>query len=388
MPPIRVLELRSVWGTGGGPEKTIILGAARADPSRYRVTVCYVRDDRDTVFGVAGRLAQTPVDYVEVRERHSFDLGVWPRLRALVRERGFDIVHAHDYKTNVLALALQRAEGVAALSTAHGWTGHSFRERRVYYPLDKRVLARFGKVVAVSSDIRRQLLGVGARPERVVTILNAIDHEAFRRERSREAEARGQLGLPPDAFVVGGIGRLEPQKRFDVLVRAFAQVRASRPGAVLVIAGDGSLRGDLDALVGELGLADAVRLLGHRDDVPLVHHALDLFVQSSIYEGTPNAVLEAMAFETPVVATDVGGTAELAEDGVHALIVPPSDQGRLSGAMARAMADPAATAARAAAARRRVETELSFATRMQRLEAIYDELAAQAAGRRAPTEAA
>src|SRR5262249_15139646 len=122
MRPTRVLEIRSVWGTGGGPEKTILHGAALTNPSKYAVTVCYVRDTRDTVFGVEARAASLPIDYVELRERHSFDRTIVTRLRQLVRHRGIDIVHAHDYKTDVLAALLMRSNGVTAMSTAHGWT--------------------------------------------------------------------------------------------------------------------------------------------------------------------------------------------------------------------------------------------------------------------------
>src|SRR4051812_8145576 len=118
--PIRVLELRSVRGTGGGPEKTILRGAARMDPARFVVTVCYIRDARDTVFTLDQLARQLGVDYVEVPERHSFDPSVWPALRRLVRERGIHIVHSHEYKTDFLALLLARAEGVAPLATAHG----------------------------------------------------------------------------------------------------------------------------------------------------------------------------------------------------------------------------------------------------------------------------
>jgi glycogen synthase len=95
------------------------------------------------------------LDYTEVLERHSFDPRVLPALRHLVRSRGIDIVHAHDYKTDLLAALLAKTEGVVALATAHGWTGHSARERHLYYPADKYLLARwFTRVVAVSEDIR------------------------------------------------------------------------------------------------------------------------------------------------------------------------------------------------------------------------------------------
>ena len=104
--PIRILELRSVWGTGGGPEKTIVLGAARADRRRFQVTVVYIRDARDEVFDIGSSARRAGVDYVEVTERHSADWLVLSALRCLVRDRKIDIVHAHDYKTNLLALIL------------------------------------------------------------------------------------------------------------------------------------------------------------------------------------------------------------------------------------------------------------------------------------------
>jgi len=374
--PIRVLELRSVRGTGGGPEKTILLGAARSDRSAFHVTVCYLRDARDGVFGIDDRAASLGIDYVEVRERHSFDAAVFPALRRLVRERRIDIVHAHDYKTNVITYLLARAEDVVPLTTVHGWTGHTARERWLYYPLDKRIITRFPRVIAVSSQIRDVLLRRGAKSERIQVVLNGIDHRLHRRRSARVEEIRRQLGISPGEVVVGAVGRLEPQKRFDLLIEVFARVRAARPELRLLIVGEGGARAAIEAAMQQHGATPpACRLLGHRDDISELHHAFDLLVQSSDYEGTPNAVLEAMAMETPVVATDVGGTRELVRDGIDGLIVPPSDVGALSSALEQALADRAATSARVTSARRRIELELSFDARMRAVEGVYRELA-------------
>ena len=372
--PIRILELRSVRGTGGGPEKTILHGAARTDPARFAVTVCYIRDRRDDVFALDALARQLGVDYVEVTERHSFDPAIWPALRRLVRERGIDIVHAHDYKTDLLALLLARAEGAIALATAHGWTGHAPRERRIYYPADRWILRRFPRVIAVSDEIRDTLIASGSRPERVVTVLNGIDPARFSRTAGAGRGVRAELGLGDDTIAIGSVGRLEPQKRYDILIRAFGRVRQTLPQARLVIVGDGSQRAALDALVRSLGLEASCILTGHRSDIVESLHALDLFVQSSDYEGTPNAVLEAMAVETPVVATTAGGTAQLIDDGVHGRLVAPGDPDRLAAAIVAALADRPALAAWARAARRRIETELSFAARMRRVEAICEAL--------------
>ncbi|HXT70275.1 MAG TPA: glycosyltransferase [Vicinamibacterales bacterium] len=378
--PIRVLELRSVWGTGGGPDKTILNGTRRTDTSRFRITVCYIRDKRDTIFSIDQRARALGLDYVEVLERHSFDPGIWPQLRRLIRERSFDIVHSHDHKTDALAWALAKVHPIIPLATAHGFAGRS-RNERIYYAIEKRLLATFPRVIAVSNPIKAELVRTGSDPNRVAVINNGIDPEMFQRDRSKREPVRAGLGIDPGAFVVGAVGRLEDEKRFDLLINAIADLRTRHPNIVLVIVGEGSLRPALEAQIAAMGLADGVRLAGHRADVADLHATFDVFVQSSEREGTPNAVLEAMALESPVVATDVGGTGELMKDGEHGFLVPRHDTAALISGIERTLQDPAGSAARVAAARRRVETDLSFAERMRKVERVYDELVAGGARR-------
>jgi glycosyltransferase involved in cell wall biosynthesis len=383
--PLRILELRSVRGTGGGPEKTILVGASLADPTRYAVTVCYIRDQRDTVFGIDRRAAELPIDYVEITERHSFDFSIWAKLRRLVRARAIDIVHSHDYKTNLYAWLLSKFERVVPLATLHGYTGDSGRER-LYYAVDKRIVKRFPILIAVSEELRRELIRTGSRPDRVTRVLNGIDDLAFRRDDTRRASARAALGLVSTDIVIGAVGRLERQKRYDVLLHAFGELcrEDSANSLRLVVAGDGSLRESLQDECRRLGL-DTVRLVGHQTDVVLLHHAFDVFVQSSDYEGTPNSVLEAMALETPIVATDVGGTSELVIDERHGLLVPPRQPVAIVNAIKRVLSDREGTRQRVAAARSRIEHELSFRARMAAVERIYDTLAARGHG--TPTRA-
>jgi glycosyltransferase involved in cell wall biosynthesis len=210
----------------------------------------------------------------------------------------------------------------------------------------------------------------------VARVLNGIDHRAFVRDRSRARAVRASLGMGADDVIVGTVGRLEPQKRFDLLIEAVARLQPKHPTLRLLVVGDGSLRQRLASQIERLGLNGACHLLGHRTDIIDLHHAFDLFVQSSDYEGTPNAVLEAMAMETPVVVTDVGGTAELVRDQIDGLVVPSGHVDRLCQAIEAVFGDPAAAASRVAAARRRVETDLSFDARMAAVEAIYEKLQA------------
>src|SRR6187399_2614592 len=119
--PIRVLELRSVAGTGGGPDKTILASAKLANPN-VALTVCYLCNAGDSVFPIGEQARAMGIDYVEIRERSTIDRNAWRSLRALVRDRKIDIAHGHEYKTDLLAYMLGRAERVIPFATAHGWT--------------------------------------------------------------------------------------------------------------------------------------------------------------------------------------------------------------------------------------------------------------------------
>jgi len=369
--PVRVLELRSVSGTGGGPDKTILLGAAMSDPERAAVTVAYLRNEQDPAFSVDDRARQLGVDYVDIRERHLLDLRAWRQLRQLVRDRRIDVVHGHDYKTNLIALWLGVVTPARPMTTAHNWSGRSWKERLVYYPADKRIARFFRAVIAVSAEVRDELRRCGTSADRIVTIPNGIDCRTFRRQPGLAPDVRRSLGLGTDAAVLGAVGRLGPEKRFDLLLAACARLAAAGRRLDVVIVGDGDERSRLEQMAASLGLANRCHLLGQRGDVARLHHAFDVFVQSSDIEGSPNAVLEAMAMETPIVATDAGGTRELVTSGVHGLLVPVRDAHALAGAIAAVLGDRGAAAVRAAAARARVEERLSFEARTRRLEQIY-----------------
>lgn len=383
--PIRVLELRSVRGTGGGPEKTILLGAARSDPAKYAITVCYIRDRRDREFGPRTKAVELPIDYLEVLERNSWDPTILSKIRRVIREKCINIIHAHDYKTNLLALLLAHNKQIIPLSTAHGWTGHSQREQ-FYYWADKKILRRFPRIIAVSSQIRDELIRNGVPKSRVSVILNGIESQSFKRNPDPDKckEARQILGLPSNSIIIGSVGRLEPQKNYDLLLQAFCDLCNRHNNIFLAISGHGSLRSHLESKAVELKLDGRCKFLGHQQDVALVHHAFDIFIQSSDYEGTANAVLEAMALETPTIATDVGGTAEMIRDRIDGLIIPPKDKPALCSAIEEVLDNREAAITRAKAGRAQVEGDLSFRSRMRKLEAVYTELMNSVSGTHDP----
>jgi glycosyltransferase involved in cell wall biosynthesis len=163
---------------------------------------------------------------------------------------------------------------------------------------------------------------------------------------------------------------LSPEKRFDLLLEAIALLPdAIRP--IVLIVGSGPLHRELEELARSLHIHDRVVLLGQRDDVPDLLHAFDLLVQTSDTEGVPNAVLEAMATGVPVVATTVGGTPELIRHELDGLLVPPGNARGIAAAIEHSLSQPEQAKKRAGEARIRIERELSFETRMRRVEAVY-----------------
>src|SRR5690606_12633455 len=150
------------------------------------------------------------------------------------------------------------------VATAHGWTGNLWRERAVYYPIDKRLLRRFDAVIGVSAEISQELIRHGVEPSRVSTLLNGVDPQKYLPDRSARASIRRELGLSAGDILIGSVGRVERQKRFDLLIDAFAELAPRYPRLRLAIIGEGSLLKSLREKVDRLGLADRCQLLGHQ----------------------------------------------------------------------------------------------------------------------------
>jgi glycosyltransferase involved in cell wall biosynthesis len=367
----RILHLRTVTGRGGGPEKTL-LNSHRFVGGEYELELAYLYPQDDPNFDLELRASQTGARLVAISERGPIDHITWKRLKSEVRRFRPHILHAHDYKTNLLALALSRLFRVPAVTTLHGYVTFSPR-LNFYYALDRWVLRRMTKVMAVSRDLLDLAVAAGVAPKKCVLIENGIDTEQFLRTQS-SAAAKASLGIRPDIFVLGAVGRLMPEKGFDVLIRSVARLEQLGRTIRLLIAGEGQERQSLEALIAELGCGDRVELLGYRTDVPQVLEACDGFVLSSRREASPNVVLEAMALQTPVIATRVAGVPEMLQDGTTGLLIDPDDIEGLAAAIQRIATDPELRTRLVTEARSVVATRYSFAERMRKECAVYDDL--------------
>jgi glycosyltransferase involved in cell wall biosynthesis len=280
------------------------------------------------------------------------------------------IVHTHMYHANTygrIAAALARAPRVVA--TVHTTGGHRLLKQRL---MNRLLDPMTDRTIAVSEEGRRTLLAEGGiAPGKTAVIHNGVDLRRFRLAVSA-AEARARIGVPPDALVVAAVARLEPEKRHADLLEAFRRVRAETPAARLLLAGDGSLNAALRKEVDRMGMGECVALLGHRDDVPELLRATDVFVLPSSREGSPLAVIEAMASAVPVVASAVGGIPEMVGPGAGVLF-RAGDVAALTAALRQMAARPDLRAAMGAAGRERAAAEFSAERMAAQLQSLYDE---------------
>jgi glycosyltransferase involved in cell wall biosynthesis len=378
--PINVLHLRSCRGVGGGPEKTILFSAKEADPAAVRLHIAYLRSHDDKEFDLDVRAQKLGVpNFTTIEERSKFDVGALRRLLRLLREKEIDLISCHCYKSDLYALILSRYHKMKLISTAHGplaslrhfWSAQNWRVRYLYDALDLRLLRYFDHVLVVADSMRETVTGYGVPRHKLTYVKNAIDSRFFRADKGRAAELRGKFGLPAGATVVGAVGRLNAEKDYPNFFEAAKLLLRDRDDLYFTIAGGGPLEQALRGQLQAMGLTDRVRFLGHFHDVREVYDMLDVYVLSSTREGLPNTVLEAMAMEVPIVATDVDGVCEAVTHDREALLVPPRASDRLAQGIHAVLQDPALAGRLRRAARERVETEFSFAARMRRVEGIY-----------------
>jgi glycosyltransferase involved in cell wall biosynthesis len=353
----------------GGAENAMLMLLETLDRARWQPTLLLDAggdaaplEERAAALGVPSRrVAPMPLGLAGARR----GIGL---ARMLRRERPA-LFHAHlswplAAKWGLAAAALARVPSVATVQL--------IPEMELERPskIQLRLLSRrVGRYIAVSSAIAQELKQrFGWPASKIKVVYNAVDLGRF--DARAPAGLREELGGSEEGPLVLTPARLDEQKGHDVLFRAAAAI----PAAKFVLAGDGPLRGELEAEATRLDLGERVIFLGRREDVPQLLAACDVFALPSLYEGSSLAVLEAMAARRAVVSSAIGGTAELIADGESGLLVPPGDAEALATALRRLLDDPSLRKALAARARARAEAEFSREAMAQRVEGVYKEL--------------
>ncbi|TVO62893.1 TIGR03088 family PEP-CTERM/XrtA system glycosyltransferase [Denitromonas ohlonensis] len=364
----------------GGLENGVVNLINRMPASRYRHVVIALTEC-DPAF--CSRVTRDDVHFISLKLPPGHGARHYWRVFQLLRNLRPTVVHTRNLAALEMVVPAWAARVPVRVHGEHGWdTGDPGGVSKKYRFL-RRLYAPFvTHYIALSvqlSSYLTQAIGVG--DARLTRICNGVDATRFLPAVSRRNVA--PVGFETEASVVfGTVGRLQAVKDQVTLVRAFglwlADDTDARAKARLVIIGDGPQRGEVEAAIVSAGVQAQVWLAGARDDVPRLLQGMDVFVLPSKAEGISNTLLEAMASGLPVIATDVGGNAELVVANETGELVPPEDPAAMAQAMQGLFRDPERRLAQRLAARRRVEAEFSLTAMVDRYMAVYDTMLARA----------
>ena len=365
---MKILQLISSSGFYGA-EKVVLELCSHLHRRGHEVQlgVFFNRGQKDVALATEASLASIPVVRFPCQGR--FDPRVMERIRRHVVAQNVDVTHSHGYKADIYNGVAPLPRSTVRVSTCHNWLTDSVK-LMLFELLNKLVLHHFQQVVAVSPRLDQELAQAGIPAARRALIPNGLAVAPPRRERS---EVRRELGVEADQPLLITIGRLDPWKAHDRLLEALALLDGEQSPRLLLV-GDGDLRGALERQARDAGLGHRVIFAGYRKDIPELLAASDLFVLSSIKEGLPMVLLEAMGAGVPVVSTSVGAIPDALEQGAGGLLVVPGDPGALAAGIAELLADAGRGEELAARARQRYGEDYSREAMGRRYEALYGRL--------------
>lgn len=346
---IRVLRLIARLNVGGPALHTVLL-TERLPRERYDSRL--VTGSPDAAEGdylelhalASDRLVRLPTLGRAISARR--DASALADLVRLMRRVRPHVVHTHTAKAGTLGrLAALVARVPVRVHTFHGHVFDGYfspAKTRAFLAIERALARRTQRILTVSEHVRDELLGLGiGRREQVTVVPLGLDLDPFTRADEHRGALRRELGLPADTPLVGIVARLVPIKAHEVFLAAAARIAARLPACRFVVVGDGERRAELETLAAHTGLGDRVHFLGWRADLAHIDADLDVAVLTSRNEGSPVALIEAMAAALPVVATAVGGVPDLVREGVHGHLVAMDDAAGIADATVALLADPA-----------------------------------------------
>lgn len=382
--PIRIARVIARLNVGG-PAQHVILLTAGMDRVRFLTTL------------ITGTVGRGEGDLSSMARAHGVEPTIIPALGPAIRPmhdmmalgtlvRFFrhlrpDIVHTHTAKAGALGRVAARLAGVPR--SVHTFHGHALEgyfspaATHLFLRIERVLARRTDRIITVSPRLRQTLLAMGiGRPEQVEVIPLGLDLDRFLRIPRRQTDFRPSLRIPAGAPLLGIVGRLVPIKDHPTLLQALSLVPDGRQAPHLLVVGDGERQEELQRFTHHLGLASRVHFLGWRDDLEAILGWLDVVICCSRNEGTPVALIEAMAAGVPVISTDVGGVADLVAHGETGWLVPPGDPVALARGIERLLSDPGLCRRLVATARPVAVEKHHIKGLIPRMETVYAEVLA------------
>jgi glycosyltransferase involved in cell wall biosynthesis len=366
-----ILDLRdSPWVDG--PGRTILECAEDIDDAKFRIVVGAFdsRQPEGTLYEQEAR--RRGLDVVRIHERRSADLGVLKQILSFVCSQEIDLIHTHDFRSNLYGRIAAKLTRKKVVATVHGWITNDSKAH-VKKKIDKLLLRFADHVIAVSNNTL-SLLGNSIPTSRCTIIPNALRIENYCPIRPL-GKFRKEFTIEEGDVLIANIGRLSPEKGQRLFLEAAREIAKKTSGIRFVLFGIGPDQNNLEAMVNGSGLNDVVLFAGYRNDMNTIYNDIDLVVQTSYTEGMPNVILESLLMEVPVVATNVGGTREIVRDGETGVLIPEGDLRALLHNISEFLRDPGPYKEMAKIGRRDVASRFNHRDRVRSIGEIYEALA-------------
>jgi glycosyltransferase involved in cell wall biosynthesis len=375
-----VLHTRVVTGTGGGPEKTILNSPRFLNEYGIDSACMFMKPPQDPGFdSLTARAAASGAEIIGIDDRGPTDLSIIKRSIELCKERNVTVWHAHDYKSNAIGLLVRMFHKMHLVTTAHGWVRFTPRTP-TYYKIDRICMKCYERVLCVSKDLVDRCRESGIREDQLSLVDNAIVHTDYQTSAATASE-KARFGFSADHILLGAVGRLSEEKGFDILLNAVSHLVNEGHNVGLIIAGDGHLKSAIQDQIERMELQHRVHLAGYLEDPRELYRAIDIYVLSSLREGLPNVVLEAMASQRAVVTTEVNGIPRLVQNCRNGLVVPVDNTDALTQAIRRCLLSGSLRHELAEEGRRTIEERFTFAHRMKAVIDTYRTLSPALAAR-------
>lgn len=350
----------------GGAELLLLSTVSRLITRGWQVNVLCLREGY-----LMPEFAGAGID-VACLETRKGDIRVGWQIREIIKKLQPDLVHVHLFEAELMTyLALLGNSEMPIVASRHG--EDNFRRKWQHRVSDMLFFRRCNYILACSEAVEQICLESYNSPSKILLIRNGIDTTQFRpipKDDPQVVESRKKLG---HGLIVGSVGRLSPEKGHHDLIQAWPRVLSVCPGTTLILVGDGPQRKNLMELVEQLNLSECVRFLGALPSsaLPLIYASMDVYVQPSLTEGLPLAVLQAMACKLPAVVSNVGGLPDLVQ-GCAGMVIPPSDVVALAQAICDLLCDPMRQIEMGTYGRQLVTERNDIETNVNRLDELYD----------------
>jgi len=369
---IKVLHLRDT-NKICGPGKTILETACRIDRSRFELSVGLFLLSSETKNSYRDEVENRKIQVIPLVAKSQFSPEIINKTIHEIQKNKIDIVHSHDYKSDILTALIAKRIKIPVITTAHGWITNSLKSK-IYVWLGKQSFRFFDHIIAVSPKIYNEVLRFGVKKEKLSLVYNAIVEEDYREENTDKGYLRNRFNISEETKIIGNIGRLSPEKGQIDFILAAKQIIDVRKDVAFIITGDGPDRKRIEALIEELNIQTFIYFTGHEKDVKPIFRDLDIFALTSHTEGFPNVVLESLCMNTPVLATDVGGTAEIITDKKTGILVNSGNIEEIQSGIKYLLDNPKDAKKLTQTGKQKVMDFYEFKTRVNKIERIYEKL--------------